>query len=304
MIVFHRCILPVLAVLLSLKGIQCVPSGNKLSRLPEDCGTSVIDRTEGTPVLGYPWMAVLRYRSAGQLVDSCSGTLINQRYVLTAAHCLKTRQTLSLQSVILGEHTKTQDIDCNGDKEVDRECAEPVEEFGIESVLVHPNYNKPRYSNDIGLIRLDSDVLMKDHIHPVCLPTSAELREKSFDSYIVTGWGQTDTQAEIQDALFGVTLPHVSIADCQRMYNESRHSVQLSDSQLCAGSADSVNICRGFAGAPLGHSVEVGNRDRFVQFGIVSFGSSSCQRKEIPGVYTRVASHMNWILNSIKPWDF
>lgn len=69
-------------------------------------------------------------------------------------------------SVVLGEHTKNQEMDCNiyndkFGKEIERDCADPIEVFGIDKFIVHPDYNRPKYSNDIALIRLNRDVVMK-----------------------------------------------------------------------------------------------------------------------------------------------
>lgn len=59
-------------------------------------------------------------------------------------------------SVILGEHTKGQEVDC----EV-YYLGDTVEEYSIESSEFHSDYNRPKYNNDIGLIRLDRNVIMK-----------------------------------------------------------------------------------------------------------------------------------------------
>jgi hypothetical protein len=51
--------------------------------------------------------------------------------------------------VRLGEVDGDQENECNDDGFCMQE-----EDFEIERIVVHPNYNNPRYANDIALIRL------------------------------------------------------------------------------------------------------------------------------------------------------
>ncbi|XP_065073297.1 serine protease grass-like isoform X3 [Ochlerotatus camptorhynchus] len=278
-------------------------SGANFNLLPRDCGRIVTDRISHgnvTQVFSYPWMAVLRYDYNGTIIGECSGSLINKRYILTAAHCLN----MEIHSVVLGEHTKGQDIDCNiyhdiKGEEIERDCAGPIEEFGIESFDVHQDYNRPIYSNDIGLIRLDKDVTMNDHIKPICLPVTADLQKKVFENYVVTGWGTTEAQKE-SNILLEAVLPYVDISECRLKLKENQIYVRLSDNQMCAGGKNKVDSCKGDSGGPLGFSANY-NGARFVQFGIVSFGVKDCGQKSVPGVYCRVAAYMDWIAEHIKP---
>jgi hypothetical protein len=50
----------------------------------------------------------------------------------------------------LGDTDTTREGECNEDGTF---CAEE-KDLSIEQVIVHPNYNNPRYANDIALIRL------------------------------------------------------------------------------------------------------------------------------------------------------
>ncbi|KXJ70830.1 hypothetical protein RP20_CCG022365 [Aedes albopictus] len=178
--------------------------GADFNLLPKNCGMSVSDRVShgnATLVYEHPWMAVIRYTSKEKILDLCVGSLINERYVLTAGQCIRNK---TLHSVILGEHTKSQDRDCNKFYDangmlLEMDCAEAVEEFGIESFEHHAEYDRPAHSNDIGLLRLNRRVVMKDHIQPICLPITAELRRLTSSYFIAVGWGETknDTTSDV-----------------------------------------------------------------------------------------------------------
>lgn len=70
---------------------------------------------------------------------------------------------------------------------------------------------------------------------------------------------------------------------------------------MCAGGIQSKDSCGGDSGGPLLFPGRSGNSGyRYVQRGIVSFGSKQCGVGGVPGVYTRVAFYMDWILDNIS----
>lgn len=80
-------------------------------------------------------------------------------------------------------------------------------------------------------------------------------------------------------------------------------SLKLKDTQLCAGGVKDKDSCGGDSGGPLMFPGKMGNFGvRYVQRGIVSFGSKRCGLGGFPGVYTNVAYYMNWILDNIRSW--
>uniref|UniRef100_A0A182WMK6 CLIP domain-containing serine protease n=1 Tax=Anopheles minimus TaxID=112268 RepID=A0A182WMK6_9DIPT len=269
-----------------------------------NCGSQTIDRIangNATRVFEYPWMVLLRYLSNGQLLDGCGGSLINDRYVLTAAHCIKTSSTFQLSKVRLGEHDKRQHVDCRVYSDGETECADPAIDVDIESMVVHKNYNRPiKFRHDIGLIRLAQAVEFTDSIKPICLPVNEAVRRRTLDRYIITGWGTTEEQT-LSDVLLQAIVKHVAIPDCQQKMNENYLFVTLDDAwQMCAEGDKLVDSCQGDSGGPLGFSVDVSGA-RFVQFGIVSAGIRSCGKESVPGIYTRVTSYMDWIAANVKP---
>ena len=79
------------------------------------------------------------------------------------------------------------------------------EDFEIEKVIVHPSYNKPRFQNDVALIRLreSTEVSSNSHI-PICLPISKYERFSTgvqAASGIIAGYGATSKGSNAQSLI-------------------------------------------------------------------------------------------------------
>uniref|UniRef100_A0A8D9ATV0 Ovochymase-1 n=1 Tax=Cacopsylla melanoneura TaxID=428564 RepID=A0A8D9ATV0_9HEMI len=114
-----------------------------------------------TYVHQYPWMALLLYNGEFR----CGATLINNLYVLTAAHCVRPflKEFLSVRFL-----------------EYDRSTANESEHFDrkVKWFTEHKDYNSDTHDNDIALIRLEEEVQYDDVMRPVCLP----VRDESFSN--------------------------------------------------------------------------------------------------------------------------
>jgi secreted trypsin-like serine protease len=277
-----------------------VSKHRNLNLLPQECGhldtgDRIINGNK-TGLFEFPWMALLSYRTNRGPDFKCGASILNNRYILTAAHCIS-HLKFSLLGVRVGEHNIKTRIDCEI-KDGEQICAPPFKDLSIEEIIPHPNYNAKAFTNDIGLLRVSSMDLTQENVKPVCLPLG-KTRNYNFTgrNCVVTGWGATETgRSSIE--LLQVQIPAVPQEECVEIY---KNLTSVTHRQMCAGGKTKSDSCAGDSGGPL-HVVAYLNEDtRLVQQGVVSFGPRDCGKEGIPGVYTRVAYYMDWILDNMKP---
>ncbi|XP_055588250.1 serine protease grass-like [Uranotaenia lowii] len=267
------------------------PNAKKLGLT--NCGQPKVDRLQdkihGGQEAGlgrYPWMANLLYLSRDKLEPRCSGSLIHERYVLTAAHCLK--EKYDPLKVRLGEYN----LDTNPDCDDEGYCLKPYRDYAIDKRIVHENFHerktrsiKKHLDYDIGLVRLKSkaDTSM-EHIQPICLPLSIDLQILKPKQLKVTGWGLKKHGAPASELMEA------------NMRTGSWTELCKGESLFSAKGFQGECHCRGDSGGPFQTPVLLDNHLKYVVFGIVSRGSLECI-KNGPGCGVMVGYHLNWILD-------
>ncbi|KAM0734720.1 Trypsin-7 [Formica fusca] len=256
---------------------------------PAPCYCSCGLRNEESRIVGgqttsmneFPWIARLSYLNKFY----CGGTLINDRYVLTAAHCVKGlifRFMWFMMKVTFGEH--------------DRCIEKPTETRYVVRVMTG-DFSFLNFDNDIALLRLNERVPLSDTIRPICLPSLLDNDYVGVNA-IASGWGTLKEDGKPSCLLQEVEVPVMSLQACR---NTSYSPRMISDNMLCAGYLEGKkDSCQGDSGGPL-----VAEREdkKYELIGVVSWGNG-CARPGYPGVYTRVTRYMDWILKNSKDGCF
>ncbi|XP_017779521.1 PREDICTED: serine protease snake-like [Nicrophorus vespilloides] len=226
----------------------------------------------------FPHLAALGFDIPGGIWWGCSGSLINLKYVLTAAHCLYSKQLGAVKYVRLGAN------DLNGTES-------SAQNFKVLRTIQHPDYKSTAVYHDLALIELDRMVQQTKRVRPACLNTKKTV---AYDELYTGGWGLLGISEPPSNNVQKVQLRSVQIDDCQRYYpagNTLSRGV-VSEWQICAGEGGN-DSCKGDSGGPLQRK-HPDNPNTYLIFGVTSF-SKRCGSNYSPSVYTRVSHYMNWI---------
>lgn len=287
----------------------------------QDCGSNdaaafVVGGEDARPG-EFPFAAAIGYKTdtplGEKVVYKCGGSLINRRYVLTAAHCLP--EGSNFYEVKLGDTDFKEDCDCLPAFRGKAICMPRPQRILIESVVKHEKYVGPqeKYKNDIALIRLAKPAQINQSVRPICLPINEDKLKDAFqlpdlvdglvsevtDTTII-GWGKVAIQDRFDASKSNVQTSVLQKADvpvqpfshCHRTHRGEQID---NESQFCAGEKGR-DVCSGDSGGPL---FKRGPNSMMIQFGIVSYGDRRCAR-ERPAVYTRVTKFVPWIQANLK----
>uniref|UniRef100_A0A0A1XSL9 Serine protease snake n=1 Tax=Zeugodacus cucurbitae TaxID=28588 RepID=A0A0A1XSL9_ZEUCU len=232
----------------------------------------------------FPFMVAIGWRdlfAVNTITYKCGGALIDRRYLVTAAHCLYHSDQPPIV-VRPGGFNLTDAF---------------AKDFEIDEIYIHPGYDYPSAYNDIAIIRLKEPYYAEsfNNTGPACvwaLPLHGA-------NVTAIGYGSTKFAGLASNALMKTDLRILTNEDCGKYYDRDEDLLcnGIIHTQVCAN--DTVGMsdtCQGDSGGPIIMYRNI-NEDYFYEMpyivGITSFGNGC--GGGLPGVYTRVASYIDWI---------
>ncbi|KAG8320995.1 hypothetical protein J6590_055827 [Homalodisca vitripennis] len=271
--------------------LTCRQNGRWSNTLPECepvCGVSkggvtisptVVDGID-TPLGAFPWHAGLYTKDGDNWQCICGGTLISNRIVLTAAHCVVLEEPKDLK-VGLGKYYRSWDYE------------EPFAvKCNVSDIRIPIEYNgaATTYVWDIALILLTEKVQVNSFVMPVCRDIHMTLEITEDTTGYVVGWGKTKADGKESDVLLHNDLTIIDHTVCSRKIPKI-----LSIDKFC-GAKGSVSIAeKGDSGGGL---TTISNDLHYI-IGIVSVKIDNLS------LFTNVSwpTHYSWLENEINSFD-
>merc|ERR1711923_543340 len=233
----------------------------KACGIPNAQPDKIVGGVEATPH-EFPWQVGLFFD--GYI---CGGTIISEKYILTAAHCA---DGVYSHEVVIGAH------------EIRDSSNTIINAYGP---TVHPEWDSFSLSNDLAILELETEIdwaEFGDNASPNCLASSGDF---SGQTALVSGWGlDSDSASSISPVLRKVEAPVMSQSECESYWGN------LNEGIVCINTEGGHSSCNGDSGGPLSIPGSV-----YEQIGIVSFGSAAGCEIGAPAGFSEVTKYIDWI---------
>ncbi|CAF1351811.1 unnamed protein product [Adineta steineri] len=262
---------------------QATTSNNIISNYPtifecstytSKCGCSYRNVMLSSPTnavsenaLPYTWTMIVSIRIGTTHQHICTGTILEDFYILTAAHCLT--------------NYKPQDLTIEAGMYYQTESEAIIRQ--VDQIYIHPNYTtySNQYLNDIAILRFTKSLYVDNNNYV----------SRTCKSPIYNQWmdGTNYPLDESRFVISGWDITYISGSSKSKLLQQAEIYVFNNDHSNCfiSGYQKQIQFCADDPGSPIFQWIN----GHWIQIGL----ASHCRLAGGSGVFTKLSSYSNWI---------
>lgn len=221
----------------------------------------------------FPFYVYLEGHSTESLFE-CGGSLISDRFIATAAHCLElVDEKIDIHLGLL-------------ESKKEFEPGRLTITVAPNRIIFHPAFESKSLMNDIALIELVEPIELNSFIQPIELATCEDDDFAERFDVVAVGNGYKKSEGGIADILQYAPMTTTPIPLCMRVFPFLVHRASV----FCAeNDKKRSSVCTGDSGGPLKRISD----NKLI--GIASFISPNNCDEGQPQAFTKVAFYRKWI---------
>ncbi|KAL4140868.1 hypothetical protein PRNP1_011977 [Phytophthora ramorum] len=226
----------------------------------DDIGTSLTTKNSTVPIGTKTYVVSLRVNASHN--NSCAGTLITPKHILTGRGCIGA----DIRYASIGSHYN------NG--------AEDGEQIKVVAIMSHPNNSEnSQYSYDFVVLELERP----SSFAPIKLAAADGSDIKDGEIVTKLGWYNTGGEGQRTHELQRADVRLISNEECSRQ-------TSVDETMMCSAPVGNQSSCTGDYGGPL----ILERPDGDILVGSVSWGDD-CRKPGYPSYYSRIPIGRDWI---------